>query len=312
MPSGLIFVGSAGGTNPSSKTITISNPSPNALSYLTTAFANTSSSGASNVPVWFSATPPSGTVSANQPGTVSIQPNLTGLAAGVYTGDLTVTLTTTTSVMPQTLHVEVLLLVLPAGISLPGQVTSKIAHPQAAGACTPTQLLPVFTLLGTGFSATAGWPTAIEVTVIDDCGTPLNTGSVTLTFSSGDPALALASIGGGHWTGTWNATHSTSNVTIGAQAQETQPGALREGADRRNASDQHGNADCFDRRGCQRGQLHRESASGARRLHCHLRKQSQPERQHVEPVAVQQSARRYVRGSGGRTASAADRELRPD
>jgi len=67
------------------------------------------------------------------------------------------------------------------------------------------------------------WPTAIEVSVVDDCGSPLVTGSVTATFSSGDPALSLDSLHDGHWTATWNPTHASPAVTITAQAQEIQP-----------------------------------------------------------------------------------------
>jgi uncharacterized protein (TIGR03437 family) len=215
-PAGLIFVGSVGGSNPAAKSITVSNPSPTALTYLATPFSNGNVS-------WLNTTPTSGNVSSGQPSTLSVQPSLTGLAAGVYLGDLSVSFTYTppsgTPPPPtQVLHAEVLLIVLPAGVSLP---QSK-AEPRVT-ACTPTQLVPVFTLLGTGFSATAGWPTGIEVTVVDDCGIPLNSGSVTVTFSSGDPALSLASIGSGSWTGTWNAATASPGVTLTAQAQELQP-----------------------------------------------------------------------------------------
>jgi uncharacterized protein (TIGR03437 family) len=116
-------------------------------------------------------------------------------------------------------HIAILLLVLPAGSSSSEQ---PALEPRATS-CTPTKLLPVFTLLGTGFTAAVAWPTAIEVTVVDDCGNSLVSGSVTATFSSGDPALSLDSLNDGRWTGTWNATHSAAGVTITAQAQEVQP-----------------------------------------------------------------------------------------
>jgi uncharacterized protein (TIGR03437 family) len=225
-PSGLIFVGSAGGSNPAAKTVTVSNPSPDALTYLATPFSNGNVS-------WLNVTPVSGTASAGQPAMMSVQPKLQGLAAGVYIGDLSVAFlpanSSTTSATSQVLHVEVLLIVLPAGVSVPSIETTASPHqttaePRAA-TCTPTQLLPVFTLLGTGFSATAGWPTAIEVTVVDDCGNPLlsGAGSVIVTFSSGDPALSLASIGNGSWTATWNAANAAPGITITAQAQQVQP-----------------------------------------------------------------------------------------
>ncbi len=224
-PTGLIFVGSADGTNPAAQTLSITNPSPNALTFLATAFGNTGSASTSS---WLTATPSSGSVSAIEPATVSVQPNLAGLAAGVYVGDLVLTIATPTSsstasststAAPQVFHLEILLLVLPAGSS--PSLRSDL-RPHASG-CTPTQLLPVFTMLASGFTATAGWPTAIGVTVVDDCGNPLNSGSVTVTFSSGDPALPLEPLGDGRWSATWNATHTAASLAITAQAQEVQP-----------------------------------------------------------------------------------------
>lgn len=215
---GLIFVGGAGSTNPAAKTVTVSNPSPNGLTYLATPFSNGSVS-------WLTATPASGTVSSGKPSTITVQPVLQGLAQGVYIGDLSVAFVpvdTSSTAASQVLHVEVLLIVLPAGIPTP----SLHQGPQPrVTTCAPTKLLPVFTLLGSGFSSAVGWPTAIEVTVVDDCGTPLlsGDGSVTVTFSSGDPALSLTSIGNGSWTGTWNAANASTGVSITAQAQEIKP-----------------------------------------------------------------------------------------
>jgi uncharacterized protein (TIGR03437 family) len=224
-PTGLIFVGRSGGTGPAAKTISVTNPSPVALTYLVTPFANNGSNS------WLTVTPASGSVSATQPATVSVQPNLTGLAAGIYIGDLTVNIvpatdtstTTPSTAPPQIFHIEILLVVLPAGSSPAIQSVSQTGfRPQAVG-CTPTKLLPVFTQLGTGFTAEVAWPTAVEVTVVDDCGTPVVSGSVTALFTSGDPALALDSLNDGRWTATWNATHASTQVTITAQAQEVQP-----------------------------------------------------------------------------------------
>ena len=215
-PAGLIFIGSVGGSNPTPQTLSITNPSPQALTFLASPFSNGNIS-------WLNATPSSGSVAANQPATLSVTPQLQGLAAGVYLGNVSVTFVppsgTTSMTTPQVLQIEVVLIVLPAGES--PSLRSDLS-PRAA-TCAPTQLIPVFKLLGSGFSSAVGWPTAIEVTVVDDCGNPLVDGSVTISFSSGDPALSLASIGGGNWTATWNATNVASNVTITATAQELTP-----------------------------------------------------------------------------------------
>lgn len=219
-PSGLIFVGSAGGTNPTAQTLSITNPSPDSLMYLVTPFSN-------NATNWLTAAPASGSVSSTQPATISVQPVLQGLTPGVYIGDLTFTIAPGSASAgtgtPQILHVEILLLVLPAGVSPSDQSASQSElRPHTVG-CTPSKLLPVFTQLGTGFTAAAAWPTAIQLTVVDDCGNPLVSGSLTATFSSGDPALSLDSLKNGNWSGTWNATHAASGVTITAQAQEVMP-----------------------------------------------------------------------------------------
>jgi uncharacterized protein (TIGR03437 family) len=223
-PSGLIFVGDAGGADPPAQTLSVTNPSPNALTFLTTVFANSASGGGSS---WAAASPSNGSVSATQAATVSVQPSLQGLMPGTYIGDLALTFiaSAASSAAPQVLHVEILLVVRPGGSSSAARAPldpHAWPRPKASG-CTPAQLLPVFTLLGGGFTASAGWPTAIEVTVVDDCGNPLDSGSVTVTFSSGDPPLALESLHDGHWTATWNATHVSSTVTITAQAQEVKP-----------------------------------------------------------------------------------------
>jgi uncharacterized protein (TIGR03437 family) len=218
-PTGLIFVGSAGGAQPAAQTLSITNPSTS-LGFLVTTFANNGGNGGSN---WFTATPLSGSVSSTQPATVSVQPNLNGLAPGVYTGDLILNIAPVPTQPPQTFHVEILLLVLPAGTS-PATIsaTQSRFQPRTSG-CTPTQLLPVFTELGTGFTNAVAWPTVIEVAVLDDCGNPQVSGSVTTTFTNGDPALALVSLNNGSWTQTWNATHLSSAVTVTAQAQQNQP-----------------------------------------------------------------------------------------
>jgi len=209
-PSGLIFVGTAGAANPTAKSISIANPSPTALTFLATSF---SSSGTN----WITFTPSSGSVSSTQPATVSVQPNLQGLTAGVYTGELVLNIVPPSGT-GQTLHIQVLLIVLPPG----GSAANIAAEPLASG-CTPTKLLPVFTQLATGFTTTAAWPTAIEVTVVDDCGNPMVTGSVITTFSSGDPALSLVSLKDGRWAATWQPVHSASQVSVSAKAQQIQP-----------------------------------------------------------------------------------------
>jgi uncharacterized protein (TIGR03437 family) len=93
----------------------------------------------------------------------------------------------------------------------------------AASNCTPTKLLPVFTQLGANFSTVAAWPTPIEVTIVDDCGSLLTTGNVTASFSDSDPSLPLSSLEDGRWSATWQPRSSATQVVITVDASESLP-----------------------------------------------------------------------------------------
>ena len=73
----------------------------------------------------------------------------------------------------------------------------------ASSSCTATKLVPLFTTLPSGFAAKTGQPEALSLSLYDDCGNPISSGGVSLTFTNGDPDLALQSLGSGIWTGTW-------------------------------------------------------------------------------------------------------------
>ena len=208
---GLIFVAQAGGTAATARTITVTNPSPNTLNFSTTAFSDTSTS-------FYTVTPSSGTLTSGQPLTISVQPAV-GLAAGVYTGSVTLVFADSTTQTTYQHRLEVVLIVVPSS------GTAAQAHtlrPRAAG-CTPSKLILVFTQLGDAFKVPAAWPVPLEVTTVDDCGTFMTQGSVILTFSTGDPPLALLSLQDGRWSGTWLPRNTSSQVTIIAQGQETSP-----------------------------------------------------------------------------------------
>jgi len=49
----------------------------------------------------------------------------------------------------------------------------------------------------------AGFPVALEAQVVDDCGSPLNSGSVLAYFSGGDAPASLTAVGNGHWAASW-------------------------------------------------------------------------------------------------------------
>jgi len=204
-PTGLIFIAQAGGSNPAAQTVSVTNPSSSPLMFAASAsFASSSAQ--------LMVTPTSASITAASPVQLQIQPAISGLAAGVYLGDVALYLSDGT-----VKHVGVALI-------LTGTTAAHAEglSPHAAG-CTPTKLIPVFTQLGASFATVASWPTPIEATVVDDCGTFLKTGSVVAAFSSGDPALSLLSLQDGRWAATWQPRSSATQVTITVQAQEASP-----------------------------------------------------------------------------------------
>lgn len=202
-PTGLIFSGVAGGGLAGSQTVLVQDTSSNPVIFH-------SGQITSNGRGWFTSIPQSATVTQAQPVNVVIQPQTSGLAAGVYRGSLTMSFSD-----GSTRNVALVLVLLPANSTVP----NAEARPAASGACTPTSLVPVFTLLQDGFSIPAGFPGQVDVSVIDDCANPMTSGNVTVGFSNGDPAIGLISLKNGTWAGTWTPQRSVAQVTVTATAQ---------------------------------------------------------------------------------------------
>lgn len=201
-PSGLVFLGVAGG-NPVAQTFSISNLTSKPISFTASGTAT---------PDWFSFNPMSGNIGPGQSAPITVTPSTSNLTAGVYPGSIQVTFED-----GSTQIVDLLL-----GISASGSFTKPAERPRATS-CTPSKLLPVFTSIVSGFTTPVAWPTAIVVQVLDDCTNLINAGSVTVSFSDGDPPLALLAIGNGNWTGTWvpaNNVMSAFEVRADAQSQQ--------------------------------------------------------------------------------------------
>jgi uncharacterized protein (TIGR03437 family) len=207
-PTGLIFVGQQGGPNPQPQTVTISNVSRRALTFSTASYFEQGKD-------WFMAAPTSGSVIADQSARLTVEANTAGLAAGVYQGELSVRFAEDNSLR----RIAVLLVVVPR----PG-AASTANNGRFAEGCTPKKLYPVFTALGSNFQTTAAWPTTLEVRVVDDCGDMMTAGTVTVTFSSGDPPVALTSLRDGRWSGTWQPRDQNARqVTVTVRARTTIP-----------------------------------------------------------------------------------------
>jgi len=200
---GLVFVATAKGANPAAKSVALTNPSPQPVKIGATTISTTAGI--------FGASPSSTTVNTAQPVTVQIQPNISGLAPGQYTGELDIS-----GGDGSFRRVALLLVVTPAAGSSRAKAT--------IAACTPQKLTPLFTQLGSGFSVAAGWPVPLELTVVDDCGNYFTGGgSVIASFTSGDPAVSLTSLKDGRWVATWQPHVPASQVTITAKASAVQP-----------------------------------------------------------------------------------------
>jgi uncharacterized protein (TIGR03437 family) len=188
-PTGLVFTASAGNSNPGSQKFQITNLSASPAQF---ALRPVPLGGA-----WLAALPDSGTLAAGASQTITVQASVDTLAPGVYHGSIAMQI----GAVPRA--VECLLVVAPGTQAVSTQTTPTGAR-DAAAACTPTALYPVFTSFVQDFQVPANWPDPIEVNVVDDCGNPLTSGGrVVTTFSNGDPPLAMSSLGDGRWQGTW-------------------------------------------------------------------------------------------------------------
>jgi len=204
-PAGLVFVATSG-VSAQAQSFTISNVTSTPLTFTAT--------GASN-PSWFTLSATSGTVTTAVPATLTVNPASASLAAGVYEGSITLAFSDSSS------QTVTLLLVVQA--SAPAAPSSALQHDSSTQACVPTKLVPVLTSVGTGFSGPAAWPVAIITQILDDCGSAVDAGTVTASFTNGDPPISLVAIGSGTWSGTWVPGPSYPNSIIRVDAQTLQP-----------------------------------------------------------------------------------------
>jgi uncharacterized protein (TIGR03437 family) len=202
-PSGLIFTGVEGGSS-DPQNVLVSNVTANPVRYV--------SSGLTfDGETWFSVAPAAEVVFPSRQ--IVVQPDLRGLAPGIRRGVLTLLFEDGT-----TRTVNLLLLIDPAA----GSARSTDVRPELTRAtdngCVPKTLLPEFVQAGLGSTVTVGYPALVEVKVVDDCGSPMTSGSVVTSFSNGDPALSLTSLRNGTWASTWQPNHAITSVTLSAVA----------------------------------------------------------------------------------------------
>jgi adhesin/invasin len=206
-PTGLIFVAAQGSPDLSSQTVTVTNSSNAPVNV--TAAATSVQSGL------FVVSPASAAVSSASSGQFMIGGSVSGLTPGVYTGALEL------QIAGLTQEITLLTVVTPPAPS--ANRYSSIRN--AAANCTPTKLVPISTGLSQNFKVAAAWPTPLLVTVVDDCGSLMDSGEVTASFSTNDPPLQLQGLGSGNWSTTWQpgSTANLSTVVITVTATSAQP-----------------------------------------------------------------------------------------
>ncbi|HME10196.1 MAG TPA: DUF642 domain-containing protein, partial [Bryobacteraceae bacterium] len=199
-PQGLLFTGSA----PASQTISVNVDSAAPVAFQ--ASASTAGGG-----TWLSVTPSTGMTSASAPAQLTTAVNLTGLAAGVYTGGIDIALANSLRT------VNVTLIVRPSGVAV-----STAPRPEATAPCVASRLVLTSTGLVNNFAVPAGWPATFVVKLNDDCGTPVTDATVIASFSSGDPALSLRSDQQtGQYSATWQPVYPSAQATIIVRASES-------------------------------------------------------------------------------------------
>ncbi|MGA2882156.1 MAG: putative Ig domain-containing protein [Bryobacteraceae bacterium] len=212
VPTGLFFTTSAGGTAPAPQQVQINASSTSALTF--NAAASTFGTG-----TWLSVTPTSGSASGQTAGSIAISVDPTGLAAGVYTGDVSV------SIGALLQSVSVTFVVQNAASS---SATSSF-KPKATG-CTPSQLAITETGLANNFVVPAGWPAPLVVQINDNCGAPVTNGNVIASLSNGDAPLNLVGDSLGNYSAIWQPGAANGNnmvVTLTAMAGTLQSGPVQ-------------------------------------------------------------------------------------
>lgn len=158
---------------------------------------------------WLEFSPAGGSVSGDTPGRVTVQPDVSGLAPGVYRGSVTLTLDD-----GQSRTVAIL-----AIVNGSAAAAAKGA-PREAGSCSNQNLFPQVLSPAAGFRATIGEPVRLAARVVDGCGNPHQpeggaTTGVAVT-GLGSQVVNLNHIGAGVWeaTVTPNAIQSPLTLTF--------------------------------------------------------------------------------------------------
>lgn len=204
-PTGLIFTG-VQNSQPGSQSVTVGNSTTSTIRF---ASSRLTFDGAN----WFQHLPIAGTIDGGRSTSVVVQPDFKDLAPGVRRGAVTMQFED-----GAIRTVNLLTVVAPTGI-----LATKDGRREAAS-CASDQLQVLFSEPTAGVAGAVGKPVNFEVRASDQCGNPLTvspgnwTAGVTITFSNGEPPIALTHIGNGTWRGTWRPLAASPQVVARATA----------------------------------------------------------------------------------------------
>jgi len=200
-PAGLFFRVTAGGAQSSGQIVTVNTSAATPTSFQVAA---TTSDGSN----WLIVNPTSGNSTGQSAGTFNVSVNPSVLAAGIYTGTVSV------SMSGAIRAVNVTAIVLPPG-STAADPSAEFAAPLQAAGCSPKKLALIETGLVNNFATPAKWPATLIVQLYDDCANAVSGGAVVASFSNGDAPLSLRFDGqNGTYSATWQPGAVTAQMVV--------------------------------------------------------------------------------------------------
>ncbi len=198
-PGGMAFVAVEGGAKPEAKEVELE---PKGAASIAWDAAATTVSGGD----WLTVSSASGTA----PVEAAVSVDITGLAAGVYSGSVVFTPVAESGASPVTLVVKLI---------VRAEVIIATARVQPRAAIFPfAPLVPLFTEPEGGFITQADLPMNIGVLLLDAGGTLVAGATVVVSSSNTEPDLVLEDLGGGEYAALFRAL-SSGPLTLTGSAQ---------------------------------------------------------------------------------------------
>ncbi len=217
-PTNLIFAAQAGAFSPGSQTVRLSTAALGEIEARSGLFTLEGGD-------WLEILPPNLVLSAADPRTIVVQPNLGSLAPAVYRGQLTLQFSDLRNpsqvISPEAVQVLFLVVLGPVGAAssaVDRASAESLTGFEGAQQCVPQRLHAAHRTLANNFASPVDWPSPIEVQVVDDCGAAVANAAVVASFTNGDPPLVLASLRNGTYVGTWRPVNPAAQTTVTVRA----------------------------------------------------------------------------------------------